>query len=327
MLLRNLILKHKFKVFNKSFKLQKDNEKVHNTSDREDNRVLTNTDSYGFCRIDGYLYGIKYYETLDKLQFVNGYDVICFSNKAKENLIKIVSNLEEDDSDYINYIIKYKHLKKQKRDKHSLYNIDNYNLIESDLKHFLDNEDKYNTCGLSYKRNYLLYGPPGTGKTSFIHTLASQFNRDIIFINSENVNEAFMDYDFNNKIILFEDIDSMFENINRKDKTKVDSKFHTLLNILDGAMSSHGQIVFMTTNYINKLDDALLRPGRVDLKIKLDEIKTKKELQAYLNIFYKNIDIGWLKGKFSIKPAELQLICFNRSKKEIENKLKERFTK
>ena len=38
-----------------------------------------------------------------------------------------------------------------------------------------------------------------------------------------------------------------------------------LLNMLDGVVSTEGRLVFMTTNYINRLDPALIRPGRVDL--------------------------------------------------------------
>lgn len=39
-----------------------------------------------------------------------------------------------------------------------------------------------------------------------------------------------------------------------------------ILNALDGVASSDGRIVFMTTNYIDRLDSALIRPGRVDVK-------------------------------------------------------------
>uniref|UniRef100_A0AAV2K109 ATPase AAA-type core domain-containing protein n=1 Tax=Knipowitschia caucasica TaxID=637954 RepID=A0AAV2K109_KNICA len=42
--------------------------------------------------------------------------------------------------------------------------------------------------------------------------------------------------------------------------------FSGLLNSLDGVASSEARILFMTTNYIERLDPALVRPGRVDLK-------------------------------------------------------------
>ena len=39
-----------------------------------------------------------------------------------------------------------------------------------------------------------------------------------------------------------------------------------LLNALDGAVGSEGRITFLTTNYLDRLDAALIRPGRVDVK-------------------------------------------------------------
>lgn len=41
-----------------------------------------------------------------------------------------------------------------------------------------------------------------------------------------------------------------------------------LLNILDGVASQEGRVLIMTTNHIEKLDEALIRPGRVDMQIK-----------------------------------------------------------
>ena len=41
--------------------------------------------------------------------------------------------------------------------------------------------------------------------------------------------------------------------------------FSGLLNAIDGVTSTEGRIVFMTTNYVDRLDPALIRPGRVDL--------------------------------------------------------------
>lgn len=42
--------------------------------------------------------------------------------------------------------------------------------------------------------------------------------------------------------------------------------FSGLLNCLDGVASTEARILFMTTNYLERLDPALVRPGRVDMK-------------------------------------------------------------
>ena len=43
----------------------------------------------------------------------------------------------------------------------------------------------------------------------------------------------------------------------------------TLLNVLDGLASPEGRLLIMTTNHIECLDPALIRPGRVDMKAEL----------------------------------------------------------
>jgi len=82
-------------------------------------------------------------------------------------------------------------------------------------------------------------------------------------------------------LILLEDIDAAMP---KKVTPKTDNKFSFqsgpsrfegmqggitfsgLLNALDGVIGGDSRIVFMTTNYIDRLDDALIRPGRCDRK-------------------------------------------------------------
>ena len=75
-----------------------------------------------------------------------------------------------------------------------------------------------------------------------------------------------------NSIILLEDIDAIFqgrEAVNKKDNNgrhrgRSGPSFSGLLNALDGVRSQEGRILIMTTNHKEKLDPALLRPGRAD---------------------------------------------------------------
>lgn len=50
-------------------------------------------------------------------------------------------------------------------------------------------------------------------------------------------------------------------------KRQSDLSFSGLLNVLDGVSSQEGRILIMTTNHKSALDDALIRPGRVDIDI------------------------------------------------------------
>jgi chaperone BCS1 len=54
---------------------------------------------------------------------------------------------------------------------------------------------------------------------------------------------------------------------NKKDSLSLIS-MSGLLNIIDGAASHEGRVLIMSTNYPEKLDEALIRPGRIDLQVR-----------------------------------------------------------
>jgi chaperone BCS1 len=68
--------------------------------------------------------------------------------------------------------------------------------------------------------------------------------------------------------MLLEDIDAAFTKRSQSDNQGYQSMitFSGLLNSLDGVASAEERIIFLTTNHVNQLDPALIRPGRVDLK-------------------------------------------------------------
>ncbi|KAL5396372.1 hypothetical protein PMIN03_012966 [Paraphaeosphaeria minitans] len=82
-------------------------------------------------------------------------------------------------------------------------------------------------------------------------------------------------------IVLLEDVDAIAvhrkaggsadESQNASQNGPADTKvsLSTLLNVLDGLASSAGRLLIMTTNHIERLDPALIRPGRVDMKLEL----------------------------------------------------------
>lgn len=131
-----------------------------------------------------------------------------------------------------------------------------------------DTEQWYIKMGIPYHRGYLFQGPPGTGKTTAVYTLASHFNKNVCFMSiSPNISdEDFFGLISNiepNSIFVMEDIDCLFDiDRNKKDDTKL--SFSSMLNGLDGFCSKHGSIVIMTTNHPERLNEALVRKGRVD---------------------------------------------------------------
>ncbi|XBW36789.1 hypothetical protein QEN19_002366 [Hanseniaspora menglaensis] len=147
--------------------------------------------------------------------------------------------------------------------------------ILEDVKDFMGNGDWYFDRGIPYRRGYLLHGPPGSGKTSFIQALAGHLDYNICILNLAEANltddrlNHLMNHIPERSILLLEDVDAAFnkrEQTNDQGFNNSGVTFSGLLNALDGVTSSEETITFMTTNHPEKLDAAILRPGRIDFK-------------------------------------------------------------
>ncbi|XWS42095.1 hypothetical protein CRYUN_Cryun17cG0139200 [Craigia yunnanensis] len=157
--------------------------------------------------------------------------------------------------------------------------------ILQDLQRFLSRKDHYRKVGKAWKRGYLLYGPPGTGKSSLIAAMANYLNFDVYDLELTNVRcnselRRLLVATGNRSILVVEDIDCTIELQDRMAVARA-SHFHDyhspqnqvtlsgLLNFTDGLWSSCGdeRIIVFTTNHKDKLDSALLRPGRMDVHI------------------------------------------------------------
>ncbi|ESQ50640.1 hypothetical protein EUTSA_v10022958mg, partial [Eutrema salsugineum] len=136
--------------------------------------------------------------------------------------------------------------------------------IIDDLERFLKRREFYKRVGKAWKRGYLLYGPPGTGKSSLIAAMANYLKFDRILLSTTN-----------RSILVIEDIDCNAEVRDREAEDKEDEKIRGkvtlsgILNFIDGLWSSFGdeRIIVFTTNHKERLDPALLRPGRMDMHI------------------------------------------------------------
>lgn len=197
--------------------------------------------------------------------------------------------------------------------------------LETDINIFLGEETDYLKFGIPYKRNYLLDGLPGTGKTSTIFSVASKLDMDISIL---NFGPKLDDYGFNNAIselendtiLVLEDIDSLFIDRVSSNENKSCVSFSGILNVLDGIARKHKLIIFMTTNHKEKLDPALIRPGRIDYNIHFD-YATKNQITKILNYYFNDEDltkqfIQQIKG-IKLTTCVLQKYLFeNRKNKE-----------
>lgn len=190
--------------------------------------------------------------------------------------------------------------------------------VVADVEDFISSSSWYNDRGIPYRRGYLLYGPPGTGKSSFIQALAGELDYDIAILNlsergltDDRLNHLLTIVP-NRTLVLLEDVDAAFSN--RREQSDADGyrganvTFSGLLNALDGVASAEERIIFLTTNHVERLDEALVRPGRVDMTVRLGEV-TRYQVACLWDRFYEEIDTdGVYRKLFLDRLQELGLI-------------------
>lgn len=166
--------------------------------------------------------------------------------------------------------------------------------IVSDVKRFLSRDRWYAERGIPYRRGYLLHGAPGSGKSSFITALAGHLDFNICLLNlsERGLTDDKLNHLLSNapdrSILLLEDVDAAFLGRQQaaEDGYQASVTFSGLLNALDGVASGESRIIFMTTNHIEKLDPALIRPGRVDMIAELGDAE-QEQVEELMVRFYR----------------------------------------
>jgi chaperone BCS1 len=161
--------------------------------------------------------------------------------------------------------------------------------IIDDLIKFKTGKEYYTKVGKAWKRGYLLFGPPGTGKSTMISAMANFMNYDVYdleltTIKDNNDLKRLLITTSSKSIIVIEDIDCSIDLTGKRKKKKdhvYESKYYGtmeskvtlsgLLNFIDGIWSACGgeRIIIFTTNFVDKVDHALIRRGRMDMHIEM----------------------------------------------------------
>lgn len=183
----------------------------------------------------------------------------------------------------------------------------------------------YSDRGIPYRRGYLFYGVPGSGKTSLAHVLASELELPIyqLSLNSTGMDDSkfqeLMSSIPGGVIVVLEDVDAAFASrtvsleptVEPSQKGTSSSSgtstplmsqsipglgmgsgapssrisFSSLLNAIDGIGASDSRILIMTTNHRQLLDDALIRPGRIDLQFQFKNADRTQMKELFVRWF------------------------------------------
>ncbi|GAX84502.1 hypothetical protein CEUSTIGMA_g11922.t1 [Chlamydomonas eustigma] len=159
---------------------------------------------------------------------------------------------------------------------------------------FIKNPSWYREKGIPHTLGILLHGSPGCGKTSLIKALSRDTRRHVVnlklgshttiqqlndlFYNSkihvvrEGVSSSY-NVPIDRRILVLEDVDCLSDVVlSRDEESSVSNNpyalnLSVLLNLLDGVLETPGRILLMTSNHPERLDSALVRPGRIDVMV------------------------------------------------------------
>jgi len=217
-------------------------------------------------------------------------------------------------------------------------------------KFFLEQREWYERKGIPYTLGFLYHGPPGTGKTSTIKAIANEGRRHIINIQLSEIktkqqlqhlffNDEIHVYNGTNlerytipvseRLYVIEDIDAMGDTVLKREwkkptvtkkeepepfmhreeeKDTLDLSF--LLNLLDGTLEANGRILIITTNFPERIDKALIRPGRIDMIVHFQKCSLEVVNEMVTSFYDKQVALTdtTLDGKWT--PAEVNQILF-----------------
>ncbi|KAK7319678.1 hypothetical protein RJT34_04401 [Clitoria ternatea] len=169
--------------------------------------------------------------------------------------------------------------------------------------------------GIKHVKGMLLYGPPGTGKTLMARQIGKILNgKEPKIVNGpevlskfvgeteKNVRDLFADAEQDQRtlgdesdlhVIIFDEIDAICKSRgSTRDGTGVhDSIVNQLLTKIDGVESLNNVLLIGMTNRKDMLDEALLRPGRLEVQVEIslpDENGRLQILQIHTNKMKEN---------------------------------------
>lgn len=195
----------------------------------------------------------------------------------------------------------------------------------------LTHPELYEEIGVSPPKGVILYGEPGTGKTllakavanktsaTFLRLVGSELIQKYLGEGPKLVRDLFrLARDLAPSIVFIDEIDAVGTKRYEADSSggrEVQRTMLELLNQLDGFDDRGDVKVIMATNRIETLDPALLRPGRIDRKIKfpLPDIESKRKIfSIHTSKMSLDEDVQletFIQSKDDLSGADIRAIC------------------
>lgn len=269
-----------------------------------------------------------------------GYRHLKYKNKFFKAYEKYCKYYDKNNSEYIVSLtprVTYKDTQFKSFDRMIFTDKDK---ILAYIDNWVSNIPVYYKYEMIPKLSILLYGEPGTGKSTFCKALAKYLNiSSVVTLSSDFFNIESGDknnissnrYYPSSMIFALDDIDCICNSRDDDNSNENSKTLSALLEFLDNPDTFYFKakdgryypisIVIATTNYYDKLDPAVKRYGRFDLKVEMKpfNLKQAEELCNLYDLTLRDVYHDHIDDDFSISPAQLQALCMENIDKNVKN--------
>ncbi len=220
---------------------------------------------------------------------------------------------------------------------------ENLNKLRDHLTQYQNSKEWYKAHRIPWRTGIILEGPPGTGKSTLSLAICGEFDCNLFIANLSVATDDKLERMFkglpSKAIMLVEDIDSYQIATSRKKRKakktekeieaesgpedseppeKLFGSLSGLLNAIDGICATEDRVLIATTNHIEKLDPALIRPGRFELILKIDNLNDETARKIFTKFYPKFKLPVTFKMKEGVSPVQFQTMAIgNKNSPEV----------